>query len=187
MKVFKIMLLLSLLSPAVYAKEMGGVEFDELVRVMGLHNQLKLNGVGIRHKFFFKIYVAGLYVEKKSEYAEAIIEHKGANRVRMHFVYDEVPLEKLVNGWLEGFEDNISEDEFKALKPRIDKFNALFETMHKGDEVLLDYIPKEGTRVTIKGKVRGIIKGHDFNQALLKIWLGEEPVTEDLKEALLGI
>jgi hypothetical protein len=30
------------------------------------------------------------------------------------------------------------------------------------------------------------LPGEDFNKALLKIWLGDKPVTEDLKKALLG-
>ncbi|MCU7809747.1 MAG: chalcone isomerase family protein, partial [Candidatus Thiodiazotropha sp. (ex Notomyrtea botanica)] len=33
---------------------------------------------------------------------------------------------------------------------------------------------------------RGVIPGHDFNRALMKIWLGSAPVTRGLKKALLG-
>ena len=54
------------------------------------------------------------------------------------------------------------------------------------NEVLLDYLPGQGTRVTIKGDVKGVIDGKDFNDALLNIWLGDEPADDDLKEAMLN-
>jgi len=31
-----------------------------------------------------------------------------------------------------------------------------------------------------------LIEGEDFYRALLRIWLGDKPVQEDLKKALLG-
>ena len=43
-----------------------------------------------------------------------------------------------------------------------------------------------GTQVTIKGTVKGVIAGKDFNDALLSIWLGEKPVTAKLKDEMLG-
>jgi len=39
----------------------------------------------------------------------------------------------------------------------------------------------------VDGKPAGApIQGEDFYRALLRIWLGERPVQEDLKQALLG-
>jgi Chalcone isomerase-like len=192
MKIFINMLLLCLLSTFGYgnlvsAKEMAGVEFAESVSLVGANKELKLNGLAVRYKFFFKIYIGALYVEHVSQNADVLIKHSGAKRMLMHFVYDEVPVEKIVSGWIDGFEENNSEEDFKSLKTRIDQFNALFETMNEGDKVLLDYLPGQGTRVTVKGNEKGFIEGEDFNQALLKIWIGEEPVTEELKEGILGI
>ena len=69
--------------------------------------------------------------------------------------------------------------QLEKLRGCIEEFNALFTTVHTGDEVLLGYTPNTGTCVTIDGA--------DFNAALLDIWLGEEqPADESLKEAVLG-
>ena len=44
-----------------------------------------------------------------------------------------------------------------------------------------------GTRMTVEGKPAGApIPGDDFYRALLRIWLGENPVQADLTKALLG-
>jgi len=169
------------------AREIADVNLREQITVEAVDDVLILNGAGIRYKIFFKIYVGSLYLTEKQTSAKAILEGSKANRVAMHFLYDEVEKEKLVEAWLEGFEDNVTSEEFSALKDRLNTFNQMFSDLHKGDVVLLDYIPQKGTRVMIKGDVKGVIEGADFNRALLSVWLGKEPVTEELKDAMLGI
>ncbi len=169
------------------AVEFGGVQFPDTLKVKGSPVELRLNGVGYRTKFFFKIYIGALYLPEKSSSPQVIMEQPGPKRIRMHFLYEEVEREKLVNGWNEGFENNNDEATLAKLKDRIMQFNNVFPTLREGDEVLLDYIPRKGTRVTIKGNEVAMIEGKDFYQALLNIWLGDEPADDDLKEALLGL
>lgn len=187
MKIIPLILFLSFFIGQAQARQLEDVEFEEQLSLTAGDSPLKLNGLGIRYKFFFKIYIAALYVEKLTHKADDLINAKGAKRIRMYFLYDEVSKEKLVNGWLEGFESNLSKQTYQQLKPRIDQFNQLFETVNRGDQILLDYLPDKGTQVTIKNKLRGVIEGADFYAALMKIWLGDSPVKEDLKNALLGI
>lgn len=153
----------------------------------GVNPKLVLNGAGIRYKFFFKIYVAALYLPEVDNNALSILQGLPANRMMMHITYSEVPYEKLVSGWEDGFKDNTATADFAKLESRLKQFNQMFSTLHEGDVVLLDYLPEEGTRVTIKGVEKGVIKGADFNRALLSVWLGDDPVTEELKSALLGL
>jgi len=169
------------------AQKLADVNISEQISVDGVDAPLILNGAGIRSKFFFKIYVGALYLPKKQNSAEAVLKSAQPNRVLMHFLYDKVEKKKLVDAWIEGFEENVSSEIFSALKDRLKKFNEMFSDVQKGDVVLLDYIPQKGTRVTIKNEVKGIIEGADFNRALLSVWLGEEPVTDELKDAMLGI
>ena len=180
-------ILICFFTSGVSAREVAGVNFEESLTVSELDQSLRLNGAGIRYKFFFKIYIGALYLPAQQNDPAVILKNPQANRMVMHFLYDEVTREKLVAAWQEGFSENVDAEVFKALKTRLDKFNGMFSDMHNGDIVLLDYVPGKGTRVTIKGVEAGVIEGADFNQALLSVWLGEEPVTEELKDALLGI
>ncbi len=179
--------LLFLLSFNLSARQIADVDLSEQISMPGVEKKLHLNGAGIRYKFFFKIYVAALYLPEKQNDANSVLNASQANRVSMHFLYDEVEKKKLVNAWLEGFEDNVDDKVFAAVKERLNKFNQMFTDLRNGDVVLLDYIPQQGTRVTIKGELKGVIEGADFNRALLSVWLGEEPVTDELKDAMLGI
>lgn len=171
-------------SPAA-AREIADVEVAEEV-VQSDGTVLSLNGAGIRSKFFFKIYIASLYLETLGTDSAAVIGGDGGKRLVMHFLYDEVGKDDLVEAWNEGFEGNGTPDQLTALADKIATFNALFDNVKAGDRILLDYIPGGGTTVTIRGEEKGRIDGKEFNDLLLSIWLGKEPVGEDLRDELLG-
>ena len=176
---------LFLLSLPANAKEIAGVMVQEALQTddgVVLH----LNGAGIRSKFFFDIYIAELYMEHPSNVVGDVIGVQGRKRIVMHFLYDEVGKDKLIAGWDEGFADNSKADEVVKLQERIDQFNGMFDDVKKGDTIVLDFVPGQGTRVTVAKQEKGVIPGKDFNDALLRIWLGKNPVTKGLKEKLLS-
>ena len=177
---------LVLSSNSLQAREFGGVQFPDKVALPDTAKTVQLNGVGYRKKFFVKVYIGALYTEKLARSRDEVVAMDGPNRVVMHFLHEEVSQEKLVAAWNEGFEDNLSDENLEKLRPRIDKFNAMFPTVRQGDVIYLDYIPGTGTRVSINGENKGVIAGKDFNNAMLDIWLGEEPASSKLKDAMLG-
>ena len=169
-----------------HAREFNDLKFPDKVTLAGTNTELQLNGVGMRTKFFFDIYVGALYTKSAAETRDEVQAQEGPKRVLMHFIHDEVEAEKLADGWTDGFEENQTEEQFKKLSERLKKFNAMFTTVHAGDVILLDYIQGKGTTVNIRGEQKGVIEGEDFYSALLDVWLGEEPADDDLKEAMLG-
>ncbi len=179
-----VLLLVFFICPA-NAREIAGVSLSETVTV-NEKLSLQLNGAGIRYKIFFKVYIAQLYMQHPSKDAQKVIEDVGHKRVVMHFLYDGVSKEKIVAAWNKGFEENLSEGEYATLKEKIILFNAMFVEMKKGEEIILDYTPKKGTEVRIKGQSMGLIEGKAFNDALLSIWIGDIPASSDLKEELLA-
>ena len=172
-------------SPISAAREVAGVVLPETLQIPDNATTLHLNGAGIRKKVFFKIYVAGLYLPVTQTTPNAIFELSGPKRVHMHFLYKEVEQEKLINGWLDGFKNNLDDAGFEKLAPRLTKFNSLFRTMKRGEVIDLDYLPNVGTRVWINGELKGQIEGAEFYSALLKVWLGESPADANLKDAFL--
>jgi len=184
-QLFFVMLVICMCVPTVNALEIGGVMVqDSLMTDGGV--ELKLNGAGIRSKFFFDIYIAELYLEQPAKTTEDVVTAAGAKRMVMHFLHKEVGKDKLIAAWNEGFEGNTEADSLAGLKDRIAEFNALFTDVKKGDLIVLDYTPEKGTAVSIAGQPKGSIPGKDFNDALLRIWLGKKPVTKKLKTQLLG-
>ncbi len=165
------------------AGEVAGVKMPDTVTVEG--KTLKLNGMGLRKKYAVaKVYVLGLYLETPSKDAATVISSDQVKSVRMSLLR-EVAGAKITETIMEGFERN-SKAQMEALKARLDKLHAMIPDVVKGDEILLTYVPGKGTVVTAKGVEKGVIEGKDFADALFAVWLGPNPVQEDLKKALLG-
>lgn len=167
------------------AREIAGVEVAETLTT-DEGTSLVLNGAGVRKKLIFEVYIAELYLQEKMSSAQEILADEGPKRILMHFLYKEIEPKKLVDAWNEGFDANLDTSHHAALQSEIDTFNSYFETVKRGDQVVVDYIPGRGTQVKLKGEIKGVIAGKEFNDALLSIWLGEEPVTTKLKNELLG-
>ncbi len=182
------LLFASLLHLAVpgHAIQVAGIHVPEQVQVQGVEKPLHLNGAGIRKKLFIKVYVAALYLPERDERAEVLLHRPPPNRVLMHVVYKEISRAKMDSAWEDGFGANLDAAAYQALRPRLEQFMSMFEDLHRDDRIWLDYVPNEGTRVSINGELRGVVAGQDFNAALLSVWLGREPVTRALKKALLG-
>jgi len=180
------LILLSMAFPA-FAAEVAGVKLEDKDRVA--NSELVLNGAGLRKRAFFQVYAAGLYLAEKKTVAAEAIAAGGPKRVAMHMLRD-VDADQLSGALADGIKDNHGEADAKALEPRVKQLAAIMAEMKeakKGMRITLDWLPAAGTQVTVEGKPAGApIAGEDFYRALLRIWLGEKPVQDDLKKALLG-
>ena len=167
------------------AMEIAGVTIDEQI-TQANGTVLKFNGAGIRSKLVIKVYLAMLYMETPSTERDQVIADSGAKQLIMHFLYKEVDRDALVEAWNDGFSSNGSADQLGALKTEIAAFNEMFDTVRKGDRIVLDYVPGTGTTVLINSAQKGTIAGKEFNDLLLSIWLGDKPVNKKLRDGLLG-
>jgi hypothetical protein len=165
------------------ATTVAGVSVPESATVAG--QTLLLNGAGLRKKAIFNVYVGALYLTTKTHSAEAALAHTGPAKVTMKLLRD-LEAAQLTEAWSEGFANNSSPGEVDALKPRIDRFNALFTDVKEGDLIEVDLLPGTGVTVSIAGKTRGTIEGDDFARAVLRIWLGPAPPSPQLKTGMLG-
>ena len=185
-KLSRFLILLSIAFPA-FAAEVAGVKLDDKVRIA--NSELALNGAGLRKRAFFQVYAIGLYLPEKKTVAADAVAVTGPKRVAIHMLRD-VDAGQFTDALTDGMKDNHSEADMKALDPRLKQLSAIMSEMKeakKGMRITLDWVPAAGTQVTVDGKATGLpIAGEDFYRALLKIWLGENPVQDDLKKALLG-
>jgi hypothetical protein len=169
------------------AAEVAGVRFEERLRAGGA--ELVLNGAGLRKRAFFQVYAIGLYLPAKKPMAAEAIALAGPKRVAIHMLRD-VDADTFTEALVEGLRANHDDAALKSLEPRIAQLSAIMQELKeakKGMAILLDLQPDIGTVVSIDGRPRGApIAGEDFARGLLRIWLGEKPVQDDLRRALLG-
>jgi hypothetical protein len=181
-------LVLFLLALPLHAAELEGVTLDDRVRVDS--QELQLNGMALRTRFIFKVYVAGLYLPAKTQAAPAAIASKGAKRIVLVMMRD-ANVEQFVLSIEAGMRDNNTEAQLAAVKAQTESLAATIRAIghaRRGMHIVLDYLPSQGgTQLFIDGPPRGrLLPGEEFFRAVLRIWLGDNPPQEDLKHALLG-
>ncbi len=181
-RIVEVILSCAVAAAVALAGEVAGVRMPDTITVEG--KTLKLNGMGLRKKVMFKVYVAGLYLENKSNAPLMVVSSEQVKQMQLH-VLRSLKAAQVTEAIEEGFEKN-SKAQIGALKERLGKFSALFSDVKEGDQILMTYVPGKGTSVSIKGEEKGVVEGKDFADALFSVWLGGNPVQEDLKKALLG-
>jgi len=172
-----------------YAVEIADVTVADKLKQSAAGPELILNGAGLRTLYMVKIYVAGLYLTEKRGNAADVIALKGPKRIQMSLIRG-VSVEQLLDALHDGLKANLSAAELAQFAGQIEQLNTTFSALkktRKGDVVALDLVPGAGTRVSVNGESTSApIAGDEFYGALLKIWLGDKPVQDKLKEALLG-
>lgn len=167
-------------------REIEGFRFDANARVAG--SELVLKGVGVRKRFFVPVYVAGLYVPQRSSDPEVLLRQRGPRRMAMRFVR-EVEAELFMTSLSEGMRRNYAASQLTAWRPQLDTLTTVISTMvlaRRADNITWDYT-EEGGRIMQNSVPRlPSIPGEDFYNAVLRVWLGDQPADAELKRGLLG-
>lgn len=165
----------------VEARELAGVSMPQVLSVAG--RQLRLNGMGIGTKAFFKVYVIGLYLERPTPDARTAITTDEAKRIVLTMLRD-VSREKFVQAVEKGMMRN-SGRAMPTLRARLDILEHALPALKKGNALDFTYLPGLGTVVRGQGRKMNI-PGKDFADALFSVWLGSEPSNAALQHQLLG-
>jgi len=165
----------------------SGVKYEDTIDARGA--RLQLNGAGVRYKVVVKVYAAGLYLGKKAATADEVLAAPGPKRMSITMLRD-IDSAELGKLFSRGMEDNMDKVAFSKLIPGVMRMSDIFsqnKKLHAGDSFMIDWIPGNGTLITVKGQPQGEpFKEPEFFTALLRIWLGPNPADYKLKDALLG-
>lgn len=187
---FCVLAALAVMSGRVGAADVEGVQVEDAIVLVKGGPRVVLNGAGVRHKLaFIKLYVGALYLQARNTRADEILADPGAKRVAMHVLVDSLTARELIASLNNALAANHIPAELALIEGRIQELNRMMTsigTISKGGTVLLDYLPGQGTRITVNGEERITIKGEEFFRALLRIWIGARPVDGRLRDAMLG-
>ena len=149
----------------------SGVTMPETIDVEG--HSLSLNGMALRKKVVFKVYVAGLYLGTPSHTAEEILAADEPRRMVMQFVRN-VDKKKICEAWDEGLEKNAPRAS-DALKAQFTDLCSMMADIKDGQTFVFTYLPGSGTSVETAGEAKGTIPGKEFADAILGCWIGPKP------------
>ncbi len=179
-------LVAALASPKAQAAEVAGVKLDDTAKVAG--QSLVLSGAGLRTKVI-KLYVLGTYFNKKETTQAGVLGNSAAKRFEIVMLRD-FSGDEFGVAFLAGINKNLDKDEKAKLFTPLAKLGEAFERiggLKKGDVVIGDWIPGQGTVMTLNGKaVTEPFSDPLFYNAVLRIWYGDKPAEVSLKKSLLG-
>ena len=183
-KIFIYILILVLASLTMTAKDTGGKNLPDKIKIE--NTNLNLNGSGVIKKFFFKIYAIGLYLQEKSEDPQKILKSDKAMSIRMHFIRNDIDVNKIRESFDEGFRKSTGNN-FKGIQNELNTLKSCITNNIKEDDIVqFDYLPGTGTRVYFNKQLKATLAGINFKSALFGIWIGNDPRDDGVKEKLLG-
>ncbi|HVB37297.1 MAG TPA: chalcone isomerase family protein [Vicinamibacterales bacterium] len=165
------------------AATLAGVTLPDTTDVGG--RTLVLNGLGLRTKFFIKVYVGGLYLPHRQQSPAAVTQADEPRRMLSQFLYG-VSKGQMCDAWQEGLEDNTPNPPAEVQR-NFAQLCAWMEPVPKGHTMVLTYVPGKGIEVELNGQVKGTLPGKATADAILATWIGPKPGPgQKFKNAVLG-
>ncbi|MGI2179039.1 chalcone isomerase family protein [Shewanella frigidimarina] len=175
---------ISLMMPILaQASMIADVDVAEQITVV--EQPLILNGAGVRSKFFMDLYVGSLYLPTKAHTLEDVLAQP-ITVIQLTITSGMITSDKMRDAITDGFEGATDNDTHSIAKD-IEHFTQLFaDEIVEGDQFTFVTQKGKGVSSIKNGIAQGDIAGEAFRQALLKIWLGEEPAQQSLRQAMLA-
>jgi hypothetical protein len=184
-----ISMLLLILPLSSSALTIDGYEIPQIIPATSDHAELRLNGASMRILYgVVDTYIGKLYVENPTTDPDALIAADEYKRMVYKVVLKRVSGRRIAKAMYDALQLNVTQDEAIQLEERLDQLVTMFDSsLKKGEESYLEWVPSEGSRIVLNGTVKGIIPGKDFYDAILKIWIGDNPVGGTFKRQVLGL
>lgn len=136
-----------------------------------------------RWKSIVKVYDIGLYKNAGQQNTMILADVPTRLELRYHRA---LPAAEIVKGGDAILRKNVEASALAALMPRLAELNRFYVDVAKGDTYSLTYVPGKGMSLRHNGRLLTTIPGHDFASAYLSIWLGENPISVDARNKLVG-
>ena len=182
-------LLLTILPLSSLALTIDGYDIPQIIPATSQHAELKLNGASMRILYgVVDTYIGKLYVENPVTDADALIAADEYKRMVFQVALKRVSGRRMATALYEALQLNTTREEAMQLETRIQQVVEMFDVrLKKGEDGYIEWVPGQGSRVVVRGEVKGIIPGKDLNDAILRIWIGDNPVGSTFKRQVLGL
>lgn len=155
---------------------LAGVTLPASAEVDG--RRLRLGGCAVREMWWMDLYTLAMYVPDAPIDVATMLQPGTPKLVRMDVVYDgEVP-GGLPEDWRDRLREEVSREFLRTLQD-------LYGDLKGGDTVAVAYAPDRGTTLAENGEQVAAKPGHGTMEAMLRLFVGRDPVSENMKRLLL--
>ncbi len=174
------------IAPLAGAAVLAGVDVPDTLRIDG--RTLVLNGVGLRTLTFLKvrIYVAALYLPRKSSDARAILASPGPKVIALHHIHSGSK-SQVQDRYREGEKVNCGGGGCDAsLQADFERLVASAEPVNDGD-LTLYIVTDKSFRVVFNGREVIAFSGDRLGNMIIEGFIGARPPSEEVRAGLLGV
>jgi len=142
-----------------------------------------LTGTTVRKKVVFKVYGMAHYQQdpqpgKESDVLASTLVDGKARQITMEFVRD-VDVASIQGAYRDGFEENATAEESKAIAPLVQKFLGYFtKDVKENDRFVLQWLPGGTIIAQTQGTDHPPITDPTFARVLWSIWMGEDSIVD---------
>jgi hypothetical protein len=199
--------------PAAGIKEKAtGIVFETTSEVPGPDGNIMMDctGAGVRKKWFVKVYACGFYMDseyksklaakwkarfptvkklyKQDGFFNELVNDKYCHKFVLKFVRD-VGGEKIGESFYDGIEENLPEiSSNTGLQEAAATFVKLFDSdIKENDTIQLILFPDGKIEARQNERILGSVEHPRLGVGLTAIYLGEECISDDLKEDLISL
>lgn len=140
--------------------------------------QLQLVGCSAREKLWMDLYAVSLYLPREMASVARMTDDGVPKLVRLDVTYDGKVPDGLPSEWKQRLREHVSQEFLQTLE-------AHYNTLRGGDTVRVSYTPGGGTTLSVNGRTVATRPGGELMNAMLKLWVGPDPVSQDIKSQLL--
>lgn len=160
-----------------FAVSIGGITLPET------RGELKLQGAGLLKKgLFFRIYVGALYIENETHLEDILKDVP--KRIDIHY-FHHTPKKYMIRAADDTLKKNLTAQQYNAFLPEIMKLHDAYLDGSRGSFASLVFKPGEGLTYLFDDKVVATIACDDFANVYFKVWLGDQPSSRSVKNAML--
>jgi len=162
-----------------------GKSFPVTVRYAwhGTEYTMSLTGTAVRKKLVFKVYGMAHYAQdppsgSKEDVFRALLADGKARQITMDFARD-VDAGKIRDAYMDGFRENATADEMKAIQPLVDQFVGFFAVdVKENQQFIIRWLPGGTVVATVAGEEKPPITSDVFARVLWSIWLGKDSIVD---------
>ncbi|WP_404376236.1 chalcone isomerase family protein [Vreelandella aquamarina] len=158
-----------------------GERFDRVVEGNG--QRYTLLGSGVFRYMIWTAY-AGAYYQLEGEREPQPLSDV-PRRLELAY-FHEIAAEDFAEATEKTLSDSLTLYEFNQVKENLEQLNQQYRDVVPGDRYLLSW-DGEQLRLALNGETLYEDNSAEFASAMFGIWLGERPLGEDFRDALLGL
>lgn len=171
-----------LLAPSVLADSVTerGERFERVVEINGQHYALMGSGV---FRYMIWTAYAGAYYQLEGE-TEPLPLSDVPRRLELAYFHD-IEAADFAEATEKTLKESLTLYEFSQIEEDLERLNQRYRAVEPGDRYLLSW-DGESLQLALNGDVVFEDDSAEFASAMFGIWLGERPLSDGFRDALLG-